>query len=122
MTRVGRGPAEDLQAPAGCGDPLAGSAGGVQIAAGPDVGLDQRQAEVDAQADLFDGGAGSTLIGGNSRGAGRVGGRGVSGDVLGVNLAVCRGARSTSLRRNPCGRPTPPPGCGPVPPAWSGCS
>src|SRR3954462_1957298 len=84
MTRVGRGPAEDLQAPAGCGDPLAGSAGGVQIAAGPDVGLDQRQAEVDAEADLFDGGAGAALIGGRGSGAGRIGGLGASGDVLGV--------------------------------------
>src|SRR3954447_13894545 len=74
MTRVGRGPAEDLQAPAGGGDHLAGSAGGVQIAAGPHVGLDQRQAEVDAEADLLDGGAG---------GAGSGGGLGVAGDVLG---------------------------------------
>jgi 7,8-dihydropterin-6-yl-methyl-4-(beta-D-ribofuranosyl)aminobenzene 5'-phosphate synthase len=54
--------------------------------------------------------------------AGRVGGLGASGDVPGVNLAVCRGARSLSFRRNPCGRPTPPPGCGPAPPAWPGCS
>src|SRR3954452_12565342 len=70
----GGAPAEGLEEPAAGGDPLADGGGGIEVAAGPDLGLDQRQAEVDAQADLFDGGAGSTLIGGNSRGAGRVGG------------------------------------------------
>ncbi|HYX93660.1 MAG TPA: hypothetical protein VE823_01230 [Geodermatophilus sp.] len=40
--------------------------GGVEIAAGADVGLEQRQAEVDAQADLFDGGAELAVIGGEA--------------------------------------------------------
>src|SRR3954452_1205111 len=76
-------PAEDLQAPAGCGDGLAGAAGGVQVAAGADVGLDQGEAEVDAEADLLDGG---------TRGAGGGGGLGVGGDVLGrVDVDVAGG-------------------------------
>src|SRR3954452_21826898 len=92
----GGAPAEGLEEPAAGGDPLAGGRGGVEVAAGPDVGLDQRQAEVDVEADLFDGGARAALIGASSCGAGRVGAFGASGDVPGVNLAVFRGARSLS--------------------------
>src|SRR3954452_25208981 len=60
----GRAPAEDLQAPAGWRDRLARAARGVQVAAGPHVGLDQRQAKVNAQADLLHRGAGAALVGG----------------------------------------------------------
>lgn len=62
----GRAPAECLEEPAAGGDPLADGGGGVEIAAGADVGLEQRQAEVDAQADLFDGGAELAVIGGEA--------------------------------------------------------
>src|SRR5664280_3716081 len=78
----GRRPAEGEQDPAGCGEPLPWPAGGVEIAAGPGVGLDHGEAEVDSEADLLDCRARRTWAGG---------GPGVAGDVLSGTAAGVAG-------------------------------
>src|SRR5674536_25800 len=77
-----RRPAEGEQDPAGCGEPLPWPAGGVEIAAGPGVGLDHREVEVNPEADLLDCRARRTWAGGGS---------GVAGDVLSGTAAGVAG-------------------------------
>gem|GEM_PF-4009206 len=78
----GRRPAEYEQDPAAHGEPLPWPAGGVEIAAGPGVGLDHRKAEVNSEADLLDCRARRTWAGGGS---------GVGGNVLGGTAAGVAG-------------------------------